>query len=578
VAHEDDVDLRQMHETDSPPSSATRGTRRGPPDAQGPVRIVHLATGSDARTHPPAHHSARSCIQREPGRGRTAARTIRAADQYERTARHRQEDWPAGWRAQLGCPILRAVSVIRRLRSDLDAADPLERRVRRLRWLLVGSASLLGILVAIRLWALGRPVDVAILGLLLLVGAAGVASWRAVEVRESRGRAAAEDMARLLHGISRAVSPDGIVNAILADVGRGTGADHLVVVQRRPGTPILDATLVPTRPGGQASSAFLPAVDLEPDPPPGPAPERRGSGPAGGDAGRTVVGAAAPTAADAGPVSAGITGGDGTGQALVAAQAPAGAHPVHASLRGQPDPPGAAAAVAARVEARVRRAFGISHTLAVPLVAREEILGVIVISRRRSGAWPDGARRILDVAAGEAAAALARVHSLRDAQTRASTDPLTGLPNRRYFEEYVELMGRGRRAADAIGILMVDVDRFKALNDRHGHAIGDVVLRAIGRTIATAVRDLDVPARFGGEEFVVLLRNASPEVALEVGERIRGAVERIDLRDIGVGAVTVSVGASVTRADGEGVAALVARADHALYRAKRYGRNRVEAA
>jgi diguanylate cyclase (GGDEF)-like protein len=464
------------------------------------------------------------------------------------------------------------VSVIRRLRSNLDAADPLERRVRRFRWLLAGSFSLLGILGLLRLWTLERPIDVVILGVLPLVGAAGVASWRAVEAREARGRAAAEDVARILHGFSRAISPDGIVEAILAEVGRGTGADHLVVVQRRPGTPILDATLVPTRLGGQASSAFLPAVDLEPDPPPGPILERRGSGWTAGDSGPASL----EGAGDA--VGVGVAVGPGRGPALVADEAPAEAHAARASLRGQPDPAAAAAAVAARVEARVRRAFGISHTLSVPLVAREEILGVIVISRRRSGAWPEGARRVLDVAAGEAAAALARVHSLRDAQARAATDPLTGLPNRRYFEEYVELLGRGRRAEDAIGILMVDVDRFKALNDRHGHAIGDVVLRAIGRTIATTVRDLDVPARFGGEEFVVLLRNPSPEVALEVGERIRGAVERIDLRDIGVGAVTVSVGASVSRADGEAVATLVERADHALYRAKRYGRNRVEAA
>jgi diguanylate cyclase (GGDEF)-like protein len=449
---------------------------------------------------------------------------------------------------------------------------------------------------------LERPIDLVILGLLPLVCTAGVASWRAVEAREARGRAAAEDVARILHGFSRAVSPDGVVEAILAEVGRGTGADHLVVVQRRPGTPILDATLVATRSGGQASSAFLPAADLEPDPPPGPVLERRGSGRTPGDTGRTP-GDAGRTAGDAGSagrdpagaadavgvgvamldaagdaVGVGVPVGPGRGPALVSDEAPADARAARASLRGQPDPAAAAAAVAARVEARVRRAFGISHTLAVPLVAREEILGVIVISRRRSGAWPDGAHGILKVAAREAAAALARVHSLRDAQTRASTDPLTGLPNRRYFEEYVELLGRGRRAEDAIGILMVDVDRFKALNDRFGHAIGDVVLRAIGRTIATTVRDLDVPARFGGEEFVVLLRNPSPEVALEVGERIRGAVERIDLRDIGVGAVTVSVGASVSRADGEAVATLVERADHALYRAKRYGRNRVEAA
>ena len=77
---------------------------------------------------------------------------------------------------------------------------------------------------------------------------------------------------------------------------------------------------------------------------------------------------------------------------------------------------------------------------------------------------------------------------------------------------------------------------------------------------------------------MILLRNPSPEVALEVGERIREAIARIDLHDIGVGAVTVSVGASVSRADGEAVADLVQRADRALYRAKRQGRNRVEAA
>ncbi len=477
----------------------------------------------------------------------------------------------AGW------PSLRhpcdVVSVIRRLRSDLNAADPLDRRVRRLRWFLAGSFGVLGILVLLDLWTLEHPIDLLILAMLPVVAVAGLASWRAVEAREARGRAAAEDTARILHGISRAVSSDGIVKAILADVGRGTGADHLVVVQRRPGTPILDATLVPTRPGGQASSAFLPAVDLEPDPPPGPVPERRGSRRAAVDRVETAVGV--PVGPGLGPAA-----DEPTAEMTVAGEQPDGARAAHASLRGQPDPAAAAAAVAARVEARVRRAFGISHTMAVPLVAREEILGVIVISRRRSGAWPEDARRILEVAAGEAAAALGRVHSLRDAQARASTDVLTGLPNRRYFEEYVELLGRGRRAADAIGILMVDVDHFKALNDRHGHATGDVVLRAIGRTIATTVRNLDVPVRFGGEEFVVLLRDPSPEVALEVGERIREAVERIDLRDIGVGAgaVTVSVGASVSGTGGEDVAKLVERADHAMYRAKRYGRNRVEAA
>ena len=468
------------------------------------------------------------------------------------------------------------VSFIRRLRADLDVADPLERRVRRVRWLLAGSFSLLVILVLLDLWTPDRPIDLLVLGMLPVVAAAGMASWRAVEAREARGRAAAEDVARILHGFSRAVSPDGVVKAILAEVGRGTGADHLVVVQRRPGTPILDATLVPTRPGGQTSSAFLPAVDLEPDPPPGPLAERRGTG-RRGSGGESEVADTETVGVGVG-VAVGVAVGPGRESALVSEEAPADARAARASLRGQPDPAGAAAAVAARVEARVRRAFGIAHTLAVPLVAREEILGVIVISRRRAGAWPDGAREILEVAAREAATALARVNSLRDAQTRASTRPADGSAEpallrgvRGAARPWPPRGGRDRHPDGGRGSL-------QGLHDRFGHATGDVVLRAIGRTIASTVRDLDVPARFGGEEFVVLLRDPSPEVALEVGERIREAVERIDLRDVGVGPVTVSVGASVSRADGEAVASLVQRADHALYRAKRYGRNRVEAA
>ena len=512
------------------------------------------------------------------------------------------------------------MSFLRRIRPEYDTTNPLARRVWRLRWLLAAFSTMLGLLLLYRLATLDRPIDIVIVALLPLVAATELMSWYAVEAREGRRRAAAEDMARILRDFSRAESPDGVVEAILAEVARGTGADHLVVVQRRPGTPILDATLIATRPGAQSSSAFLPAADLEPDPPPGPLQERRrrrngdgfersnpggvGVAPGTGEpasidvaAGDRVASGAdgaearerrecAADAQGAGrresedDATADGMGAEGPGRvpALASDETPEDSRAARASLRGQPDPVAAAAAVAARVEKRVRHAFGISHTMAVPLVAREEILGVIVISRRRNDAWPDGAQRILEVAAAEAATALARVHSLRDAQARASTDPLTGLPNRRYFEEYVELLGRGRRAEDALGILMIDVDQFKALNDRHGHAIGDVVLRAIGRTIATTVRDLDVPARFGGEEFVILLRNPSPEVALEVGERIREAIARIDLHDIGVGAVTVSVGASVSRADGEAVADLVQRADRALYRAKRQGRNRVEAA
>ncbi len=387
---------------------------------------------------------------------------------------------------------------------------------------------------------------------LLLVGFFAMLHRRASEDLQQHRRDEVADLARILHGFSRAVSPDAIVDAILGELGRGTGADHVVVVRRRADAPVLDAIMTSLHPGVPPSSAFLPASDLEPALPPDR--DRFGR---------------------VGRVGVGIAVGPGRSPGAAPAGGPyrwTGS----ASLAGQPDPRAAAEAVGARIEKRVQRAFGLKRTLAVPLVAHDELLGAIVVSRRRAGPWPDAARRLLEIAAAEASAALARAYSHRDAEARAATDPLTGLPNRRYFEEYVELLGRRRRTDDGLGILMVDVDRFKGVNDRYGHAVGDVVLRAVGRTIAQAIRDIDVPARFGGEEFVVLLRSPSEAIALEVGERIRSAVEQMDLADVGVEQVTVSVGATVGRDSGEPVEDLVRRADQALYRAKRQGRNRVE--
>src|SRR5947208_3467035 len=104
--------------------------------------------------------------------------------------------------------------------------------------------------------------------------------------------------------------------------------------------------------------------------------------------------------------------------------------------------------------------------------------------------------------------------------------------------------GIGRLRLDP-GVLMVDIDKFKAINDAHGHQIGDEVLRAVAAAIVGAVREDDVPARYGGEEFAVLLRNPTLEVAVEVGERIRESVAALDLSRHGVTTVRVSVGAAV---------------------------------
>jgi diguanylate cyclase (GGDEF)-like protein len=244
-------------------------------------------------------------------------------------------------------------------------------------------------------------------------------------------------------------------------------------------------------------------------------------------------------------------------------------------VRGRP---ARAAEIADRIGRRVRGVYGLGQVMAVPLAVNETVVGAIVVSRRVGTPWPESTRRILNGAAVEASAALSRAVSHRDAEARASTDQLTGLPNRRYFDEFVGLLAQGRRAGDAVGILMIDIDRFKVLNDKHGHATGDAVLRSVAAAIVSAVREDDVPVRFGGEEFVVLLRNPAPGVAVEVGERIRAAVRGLDLRELGVPPVSVSVGVAVAHDPDEDIATLLQIADQNLYSAKRGGRDRVVAA
>jgi diguanylate cyclase (GGDEF)-like protein len=160
-------------------------------------------------------------------------------------------------------------------------------------------------------------------------------------------------------------------------------------------------------------------------------------------------------------------------------------------------------------------------------------------------------------------------------------DPLTGLANRRKFAERFEYdMARAARASMPLSLLMVDIDHFKAINDRHGHLAGDSCLKALAALLAGSVRAVDLVARFGGEEFVVLLPEMSAVQSLLAGERMRSRVEKHPV-DIEAGAppvtMTVSVGAATTAGAAIGLEELLARADEAVYRAKRAGRNQVRA-
>ena len=145
--------------------------------------------------------------------------------------------------------------------------------------------------------------------------------------------------------------------------------------------------------------------------------------------------------------------------------------------------------MADRIAYRLRDAYGLRNTLAAPLQSGRSVAGAIVLSRRTGDVWPEAAVRLLNSAAAEASAALARVYSHQAAESEARTDQLTQLPNRRYFDEYCRLIASRRRSTDRVAVVTIDVDHFKLLNDRYGHQVGDVVLKSIANAIQYSVRD-----------------------------------------------------------------------------------------
>ncbi|MCJ2163376.1 MULTISPECIES: sensor domain-containing diguanylate cyclase [unclassified Pseudodesulfovibrio] len=160
----------------------------------------------------------------------------------------------------------------------------------------------------------------------------------------------------------------------------------------------------------------------------------------------------------------------------------------------------------------------------------------------------------------------------------ARTDSLTGLWNRGYFMELAKLeVARSARNRRSLSLLIMDVDYFKAVNDSHGHCIGDQALVALSRVLQASVRDVDIVARYGGEEFVVLLPDASREEACVVANRITGNIrsERIDCGVVRI-PLTVSVGLTSLESGDDDLDGLLKFADIALYAAKKKGRDRVE--
>jgi diguanylate cyclase (GGDEF)-like protein len=164
---------------------------------------------------------------------------------------------------------------------------------------------------------------------------------------------------------------------------------------------------------------------------------------------------------------------------------------------------------------------------------------------------------------------------LRD---QAMRDVVTGLHNRRYLEESLAREeSRARRMRRSMAIMMVDIDKFKSINDTLGHAAGDKVLLAVGRCLASLVRGEDIAARYGGDEFVLLLASATPEIVLHRAEALRVGVRKLENGGNGqlFGPVTLSVGIALFPEHGASGQAVLQAADMALIRSKQLGRDRV---
>ncbi len=242
-----------------------------------------------------------------------------------------------------------------------------------------------------------------------------------------------------------------------------------------------------------------------------------------------------------------------------------------------------AARAAVAASELVRKTEGARRTLAVPLVCGGRVLGVIEAVREgvRVRAFTAREASIVAALAVPVAAALANSARIAEAERLSRTDDLTKLHNARFLRQYlVAEIKRARRYGSAVAALFLDLDNFKAINDRYGHLVGSHVLMEMATVILTGVRDTDVVARYGGDEFVVVLPESSTEQAIFVAERMRQTIaahtftggRKLCLR------LTASFGVAAFPAHAQSPQQLLANADAAMYEAKAAHKNCVRAA
>jgi diguanylate cyclase (GGDEF)-like protein len=211
----------------------------------------------------------------------------------------------------------------------------------------------------------------------------------------------------------------------------------------------------------------------------------------------------------------------------------------------------------------------------------ETVVGLISVARE-GGAFSADERELFHYLASQASLSIENVDLHELVQRQAVTDELTGLFNHRRFQEVVSAeVERARRFEQPLGLFMLDIDDFKEINDTHGHQQGDLVLREVGRVLKDSSREIDEPARYGGEEVAVALPQTDLEGSYLLAERVRTAIEALEIPRLdgkGVIKVTASFGVAAVPETAAGKEDLIATADAALYRAKHAGKNRTERA
>ncbi len=227
---------------------------------------------------------------------------------------------------------------------------------------------------------------------------------------------------------------------------------------------------------------------------------------------------------------------------------------------------------------KLARDEGIRSSICLPLTSHASRLGVIYFYRTDRDTFAPDEIELLRTFSNLVAGTIEEARLREELGTLARTDSLTGLLNRRVFDRRLEEEHRrAQRYGKPYALTLIDIDHFKRVNDSYGHPAGDEVLRAIGQLLARQFRDVDTVARFGGEEFAVIMPEISGAAATPVAERLRGTVAATpfrlpDGREIGV---TVSIGVACFPDCADSMQAVVDRADQALYTAKEAGRNRV---